>query len=67
MWTRAQVRGAVTALKLVMDLADLTDAECDTLADLVFPKFVARSGLDPSAFQWVVRSMHRLEDLATRH
>ena len=50
MWTQAQVRGAITALKLVMNLADLTDAECDTLADLVLPKFVARSGLDPSAF-----------------
>ena len=37
---RAAVRRAVSALRLMMDAAELTDAEMDALADLVLAKFV---------------------------
>jgi hypothetical protein len=57
------------ALKLVMDVAELTDAEMDALADLILPKFIERSGLDVVTFRAVMRAMHRLEEErhATRH
>jgi hypothetical protein len=59
----------VLVLKLVMDVADLRDAEMDALADLVLPKFIEHSGLDAVTFQTIVQAMHRLEEdrLATRH
>jgi hypothetical protein len=68
-WSEQQVRGAVRALKYVMGVADLTDAECDALADLVLPKFIECSGLGAVTFQTIVRAMHRAEEerSSTRH
>jgi hypothetical protein len=59
----------VLVLKLVMDVAELRDAEMDVLADLIQPKFIERSGLDAVTFRAMVRAMHRAEEerLATRH
>jgi hypothetical protein len=56
------VQRAVSALRLVMDAAELTDAEMDALVDLILPKFVARSGLDVVTFRALVRAMHRAEE-----
>jgi len=48
---RAAVQRVVLALKLVMDAAELTDAEMDSLADLILPKFVKHSGSMRSPFR----------------
>jgi hypothetical protein len=55
--------------KLVMDVAQLRDAEMDALADLILPKFSERSRLDVVTFRAMVRAMHRPDEkrLATRH